>query len=227
MTRHFPNALTLISLVLGFSELGAVLSGQSPLAASLLLWALLLDGLAGQWARKKNGSSELGAELDSLAALMAFGVSVMVLAFEFSLRQLGFLGWVVAVGVAVAAALRLSRDNASKPDWPSYQGLPVPAFGVAVGLMVTLNQPPELVAIATLSLAVLMLAPLQYSRFSQRSVVQIPLGILLVMAILLPHLRLAFLVVVLLYALGGSFFEFWGVLESPQPLKPRLRRSRG
>jgi CDP-diacylglycerol--serine O-phosphatidyltransferase len=228
MTRHFPNFLTLISLVLGFSELGAVLSGHSELAAGLLLWALLLDGLAGQFARKRNRSSELGAELDSLAALMAFGISVMVLAFERSLIDLGPMGWIVAVGAAVATALRLSRDNPSNPDWPRYQGLPVPAFGAAVALLVTSEQvPPDFVAIAVSALAVLMLAPFHYARFSQRLWVQAPLGIFVVAAIIMPQLREIVLFFVLFYALGGAFFEFWGLLESVAPLKPRVRRSRG
>ncbi|HXC62937.1 MAG TPA: CDP-alcohol phosphatidyltransferase family protein, partial [bacterium] len=72
MRRHVPNIMTLGCLVMGFSEVGAVLSGHSELAAGFLLWALLLDGLAGQVAKRRNGTSELGAELDSLACLMAF-----------------------------------------------------------------------------------------------------------------------------------------------------------
>src|SRR5258705_8816340 len=97
--------------------------------------ALLADGLSGQLARRRNHASDLGAELDSLACLIAFGVRVMVLAFVRSLKDLGAFGWVLAVGVAVAVALRLSRDNASNPEWPSYHGLPVPAFGAALGLL--------------------------------------------------------------------------------------------
>ena len=223
--RQLPNLLTMGSLVLGFSELGAVLSGHSELGAGFLLWALLLDGLAGQFARRRDRKTELGAELDSLASLIAFGIGVMVLAFERCLRQMGPIGWIVAVGVAVATALRLSRDNPSKPDWPRYQGLPVPAFGTAIALLATADQPPQLVAIAAVALAVLMLAPLSYARFSQRMAVQLPMGIGVGLAAFVPMLRPAVLVLALLYALGGAYFEFFGVLESQaSPAKARARR---
>lgn len=225
--RHFPNFLTLGSLILGFSELGAVLGGQSQAAAGLLLAALVLDGLAGQFARHRSGSSELGAELDSLAALMSFGISVIVLAFERSLQDLGIVGWIVAVASAVGVALRLSRDNPSNPDWPRYQGLPVPAFGCAVALIVTLQpSPATFVATAMLSLTVLMLMPVTYARFAQKGWVQVPLGIIIVVGIVWTPLRVLGEILVLLYALGGAFFEFWGVLESPVRRKRRSRRAK-
>ena len=223
MKRQIPNLLTMASLVLGFSELGAVLGGHSELGAGFLLWALLLDGSAGQWARRRGRQSELGAELDSLAALIAFGIGVMVLAFERSLRQLGPLGWIVAVAVAVAAALRLSRDNSTRPDWPRYQGLPVAAFGTAVALLASLDEPPAIVAGAAVSLAVMMLSPLSYARFSQNKAVQGVAGLLVGLAALLPSLRVAVLGAAILYALGGAWFDFWGVLEA-QPAPARAKR---
>lgn len=225
MKLQVPNALTLGSLVLGFGELGAVLSGKSHLAAGFLLWALLLDGLAGQLARHRDGKSDLGAELDQLASLIAFGIGVMVLAFERSLRDIGPWGWIVAVAVAVATALRLSRDNPSKPDWPRYQGLPVPAFGAAVGLLAVMDQPPRIMVGACLALAVLMLSPLSYARFSQKAVVQAPLGALIALAALFPQFRPAVLMLALAYALGGAFFDFWGVLEREAPRPKRVKKA--
>lgn len=218
MKRHVPNLLTMGSLVLGFGELGAVLSGHSELGAGLLLWALLLDGGAGQWARRRDRKTELGAELDSLGALIAFGIAVMVMAFERSLREMGPLGWVIAVGVAVAAALKLSRDNPTSPDWPRYQGLPVAACGTGIALLCTLDQPPRIVATASVALAVLMLSPLHYARFSQARGVQAAMGISVGLAALWMPLRPLVLMLVLLYALGGAWFDFWGVLEGrPEP----------
>jgi CDP-diacylglycerol--serine O-phosphatidyltransferase len=207
--------------------LGAVLGGNCAAAGSLLLWALLLDGLAGQAARKGKDESELGAELDSLAALIAFGIAVMVLAFEQSLRFLGPLGWVLSVGVAVSVALRLSRDNQANPDWPRYQGLPVPAFGAALGLLSLQDCPPLLLAAAAFSLAVLMLAPLSYARLSQSPMVQAGMGGLLMLAVALPAARLLVLWIALLYALGGAFFDFGGLLQPAAVKKiPRRRKAR-
>jgi phosphatidylserine synthase len=216
--RQIPNLMTLGCLVLGFSEVGAVLSGHSALAAAFLLWALILDGLAGQVAKRRGGTSELGAELDSLASLMAFGVGVMVMAFERSLRDLGPLGWFVAVAAAVAAALRLSRDTPNKASWQLYNGLPLPACGAAIALLATLDQPPQLVAVAALALSALMLVPLEYPRFSQALPVQIAMGLLLALAAVIPLLRHAVLGIVLLYVLGGPWFDFGGLLAR-SPLK--------
>jgi len=225
MKLQVPNFLSLGCLVLGFGELGAVLSGKSGLAAGFLLWALLLDGLAGQVARRRDVKSDLGAELDSLASLIAFGIGVMVLAFERSLKDLGPWGWIVAVAVAVATALRLSRDNPSNPDWPRYQGLPVPAFGAAIGLLSVMDQPPALLAGAALALGVLMLAPLSYARFSQKIWIQAPLGILIAAAALYAPLRQVLLMLALLYALGGAFFSFSGILEREgRPKRAKAKR---
>lgn len=224
VTRHVPNLLTFAALLFGFSELGSVLSGQCELAAGFLLLALLADGLSGQLARRRNCASDLGAELDSLASLIAFGVSVMVLAFERSLRQWGGFGWVVAVGVAVAVALRLSRNNASNPESGAYHGLPVPAFGVAVGLIAQLPVPPWVVALAAVSLSVLMLSPFAYARISNRNGVQLSLGALLLLAVVAPMFRPMALGAALLYALGGSFFDFWGILKVAGKAKTRRRR---
>ena len=75
-----------------------------------------------------------------------------------------------------------------------------------------------MVAIAALALSALMLVPIHYARFSQSLAVQIPLGILVALSALVPPLRVAVLAVVLLYVLGGPWFDFWGILESA-PLK--------
>jgi CDP-diacylglycerol--serine O-phosphatidyltransferase len=212
-------------LVLGFGELGAVLQGEMILAAGLLLGALLMDGLAGQWARRHLRDSELGAELDSLAALMAFGVGAMVLAYEAKLSQLGIAGKTLVVGLAVATALRLAKDNNKSPDWPRYQGLPVPAFGACMGLFCTFaDVSANQAALAGLALAVLMLAPLRYPRFSNSLWVQLPLGAVVSIAIFYPPWRDAVLMTAFFYAVGGPFFEFWGILGDPP--KPRSGKAR-
>ncbi|MES2202552.1 MAG: CDP-alcohol phosphatidyltransferase family protein [candidate division FCPU426 bacterium] len=227
MKRQLPNLVTFVQILLGFSALGAVLNNASGLGAGILLLALLADGLSGQLARRHSSASDLGAELDALASLMAFGVSVMVLAFERSLRQLGPWGWAVAVAVAVSVALRLSRDNKNNPDWPLYQGLPVPAFGISVALLASQSpDQPWLVAGVSLGMAALMLSPLRYARLSKRPLVQGSLGVAVLLAVFYTPFRAWFLSAVLLYTLFGSFFGFFGTLEAQARSGTRPRDKR-
>jgi CDP-diacylglycerol--serine O-phosphatidyltransferase len=208
VARHVPNLLTFAGLLFGFSELGSVLNGHSELAGAFLLLALLADGLSGQLARRRKHASELGAELDSLASLIAFGVSVMVLAFERSLRQLGPLGWLISVAVAVAVALRLSRDNASSPEGKRYHGLPVPAFGLSLGLLAERTQSAQgswVLALVALALAGLMLGPFSYARLSNRNALQLPLGLAVLLAVFFEPLRPLLLGAALLYCLAGAW----------------------
>lgn len=227
--RRLPNGLSLACLVLGFFELGAVLGGRPGLAPVFLLLALLADGLAGQVAWRKGLTTPLGAELDSLASLMAFGVSATVFAFEQSLRQLEVqaLGWLLGLAFAVAAALKLSRDNASSPDWPRYQGLPVPAFGTFLVLAASRGLPPWFTALAGLGLAAAMLSPLRYPRFASTAAVQAPLGLLVLVCALFPPARDLLLALVLLYAVAGPFSSLWGLLREdlpPAKAKAKARR---
>jgi CDP-diacylglycerol--serine O-phosphatidyltransferase len=224
MRRHVPNLLTFAGLLLGYAELGSVLNGSSSLAGGFLLLALLSDGVSGQWAKRRGHASDLGAELDSLACLIAFGVSVMVLAYERSLKQLGGLGLVLSVGVAVAVALRLSRDNASNPEAGGrYHGLPVPAFGTALGLLSELPVDPRVVALCAVGFSVLMLGPLTYPRLSPNNKTQYSLGLGVAVAALCPQVRPVVLAVALLYAIAAPVFDFWGFLEA-QPAKPLKKR---
>ncbi len=224
MIKRLPNLLSLACIVLGFFELGAVLAGRPQAALSFLMLALLSDGLAGQLAWRGGLKTPLGAELDALGSLMAFGVAVTAFAFEACLRGLGGAGWFLAVAFAVAAALKLSRDNAASPDWPRYQGLPVPAFGAGLGLAAgRLGGHPWLPALLGLALAALMLSPLRYPRFASRAAVQAPMGLLVLAAAFWEPARDVLLAVVLIYAAAGPFSRLWGLLREES--SPRRKRA--
>lgn len=136
-----PNLVTLLSLCAGLTAMRLAVEGRLENAAIAILIAAILDGLDGRIARLLKGTSRFGAELDSLADFVSFGVAPAFILYTFGLKDLRSLGWIVALMFAIAAALRLARFNVSldAPDRPEWQknffvGIPAPA-GALTGLL--------------------------------------------------------------------------------------------
>ena len=94
----------------------------------------MLDGVDGRVARLLKGTSRFGAELDSLADFVNFGVAPALVLYSFLLHQLRGIGWIVALVFAIAAALRLARfnvmlDDPNRPEWQKnfFVGMAAPA----------------------------------------------------------------------------------------------------
>ena len=211
-----PNALTLACLGLSFAIIGAAGEGKTALGLRLLAICLLADGLAGRAAKRPGASTELGAELDSLGALLAYGVAIPLLGFTAGLEDWGWKGWAISGALALACGLRLSRDNAETPDFPRYQGLPPAAAAFFLGGALAQGiSAPSLAVLFGLAI-VLMLSPLRYPRLSLPLPAIAPLGLLQAAAalgwqpawIILAGLGLA-------YALAG-----WALgAQAPAPAK--------
>jgi len=129
-----PNVITLVALCLGLSAIRLGIEGKLELAVVAILAAAILDGVDGRVARLLKGTSRFGAELDSLADFVNFGVAPALLMYTFTLDGLRSVGWIVALVYAVAAALRLARfnvmlDDPSRPEWMKnyFVGMPAPA----------------------------------------------------------------------------------------------------
>jgi len=136
-----PNAITLLALCLGVTSVRWAMDGRFELAAGAIIAATVLDALDGRVARLMKGASRFGAELDSLADFVNFGVAPALLIYMWSLDALKNLGWVVALSLVIATALRLARFNVAleepeKPKWSArfFTGVPAPA-GAALVLM--------------------------------------------------------------------------------------------
>ena len=136
-----PNLLTLLALCLGLTAMRFALEGRFETAVIAIVISAVLDGLDGRLARALKGTSRFGAELDSLADFVDFGVAPAFVLYTASLYQIKSLGWFAAMVFAVAAALRLARfnvaiDDASRPSWMAnfFVGMPAPA-GAVVGLL--------------------------------------------------------------------------------------------
>jgi CDP-diacylglycerol--serine O-phosphatidyltransferase len=141
-----PNFFTLLGLCAGLTSIRMSIEGRWELALGLVVFAALLDGIDGRVARLLKASSRFGAELDSLADFVNFGVAPAILIFTWGLGSLKGLGWICVLIFALASALRLARFNVAiedeRPKWQSnyFTGMPTPAAAIVVLLPVYLAE---------------------------------------------------------------------------------------
>jgi len=107
-----PNAITAAALCAGLTGIRFAITGEWGQAVLAIVVAGLLDGIDGRIARLLKAQSRFGAELDSLADNVSFGVAPALVLFLWSLQDLPRLGWFAALAFAIACALRLARFNA-------------------------------------------------------------------------------------------------------------------
>ena len=135
-----PNLVTIMALSLGLTAIRFAVEGRFELAVYTVIVAAIFDGLDGRIARALKGTTRFGAELDSLADFVDFGVAPALILYFWSLNSVRSLGWFAAMVFAIACALRLARFNvaldAEKPLWSAsfFTGMPAPA-GAIVGLL--------------------------------------------------------------------------------------------
>jgi CDP-diacylglycerol--serine O-phosphatidyltransferase len=144
--RLLPNAITVLALCAGLSSVQFALAGRFELAIAALAVAAVFDSLDGRIARLLDATSKMGAELDSLADCVSFGVSPALVLFVWRLHGHQF-GWTVALVFAVCAALRLARFNtllenaAEDPPYAKefFVGVPAPAAAIVAILPLLLE----------------------------------------------------------------------------------------
>lgn len=107
-----PNAITVAALCAGLTGIRFAISGEWASAVMAIVIAGVLDGLDGRIARLLKAQSRFGAELDSLADSLSFGMAPAIVLYLWSLQELPRLGWFAALAFAIACALRLARFNA-------------------------------------------------------------------------------------------------------------------
>ncbi len=129
-----PNLVTLLALSMGLTAIRYAVEGKFETAVLAVMAAAVLDGLDGRLARALKGTSRFGAELDSLADFVDFGVAPALLLYFWSLHEIKNFGWFAALAFAIACALRLARFNVmsedpARPAWHGdfFVGMPSPA----------------------------------------------------------------------------------------------------
>ncbi len=140
-----PNFFTLLGLCAGLTSIRMSIEGRYEFALAAIVFAALLDGIDGRIARLLKASSRFGAELDSLADFVNFGVAPAFMIFTWGLGDLKSIGWICVLVFALASALRLARFNVAidddRPKWQSnyFIGMPTPAAAIVVLLPVYLD----------------------------------------------------------------------------------------
>jgi CDP-diacylglycerol--serine O-phosphatidyltransferase len=136
-----PNVVTLLALCAGLTAIRFAIEGNFEIAIYAVLFAAALDGLDGRVARLLRSTSRFGAQLDSLADFVNFGVAPALMLFVWALSDLGSFGWVGGLIFAICVALRLARFNVSldgpkRPAWQGayFVGVPAPA-GAVIALL--------------------------------------------------------------------------------------------
>lgn len=170
-----PNLFTTAALFSGFYAIIASINGRFEAAAVAVFVSMLLDGLDGRVARLTNTQSDFGAEYDSLADLVSFGLAPALIIYEWSLASLGKIGWSAAFLYTVFAALRLARFNTQvgKVDKAYFQGLASPAAAAVISGFVwvgndynwTGTEWAPLALVVTIITGLLMVSRIRYYSF--------------------------------------------------------------
>jgi CDP-diacylglycerol--serine O-phosphatidyltransferase len=170
-----PNIVTLLGLCAGLTAIRMAFEGRFENALIAIVLAAVLDGVDGRMARLLKASSRFGAELDSLADFVNFGVAPALTIYAWGLNGMRGPGWIAVLVFALAASLRLARfnvglDSPAKPLWQTgfFTGVPAPAGALTVLLpiyLVGLGAPREifvapLVIAYTVTVAFLMVSQL-------------------------------------------------------------------
>lgn len=133
-----PNLITLLALGMGLTAIRMSIEGRFEWAVAAIVIAAVLDSLDGRIARLLKSASRFGAELDSLADFVNFGVAPAVLLYNWSLVDLKSAGWIGVLAFSLCCALRLARFNVSlerpRPAWTSkfFVGMPAPAGAITL-----------------------------------------------------------------------------------------------
>jgi CDP-diacylglycerol--serine O-phosphatidyltransferase len=215
-----PNFFTLLSLCAGVTAIRMAIEGSYEKAFALVVIAALLDGVDGRLARALKAQSRFGAELDSLADFVNFGVAPAIVVFTWGLGGLKGFGWIAVLVFACGMGLRLARFNAmldvDKPKWQSnyFTGMPAPAGAISVLLPLYLNELvpfdvrafPIVIALYTLLIAFLLISTIPTfsgkllgERISREWVLPILVGVAALVGLLVTYPHGTLTVVTLLY----------------------------
>ena len=134
ISKLVPSTLTLLGLASGATAIRFALLNNWTAAVASVIFAMVFDMLDGRAARLLGADTRFGAQLDSLADLVSFGMAPGIIMYSWSLSQMGVAGWIATLIFCAASAIRLARFNvqsvrdegATKAD-PYFTGLPTPA----------------------------------------------------------------------------------------------------
>lgn len=220
-----PNSITMGNLLFGFLSVIFASKGQYQFAGFAILFAALLDGCDGQVARMLKVSSPLGAELDSLADCVTFGIAPGYLAFAAYLPNISVdiggrvieMSMFIAAIFPICAAYRLARFNVTHTP-NSFSGFPSPMAGIAIALIpiafhdaATVQSHPFIFVPVYIVTALLMVSTVKFSKpqsyiFKKIHGVQVVvLALILIALTVILHRFILFIIIglIVLYIISG------------------------
>jgi CDP-diacylglycerol--serine O-phosphatidyltransferase len=257
-----PSAITLISVLCGFSSVIISInainlpdqhSSSIMWAAGLIILAALFDGVDGRVARATKTTSEFGAQLDSIADVVSFGMAPAILAYRYGFLSVGqedptarAVGWAASFFFLACGALRLARFNVhgERSDPRFFIGMPIPAGAACIAsVIIWWPSPIESARMAYLFSAelflvgILMVCTLGFPTFKKKShhpkatlwLSVTFIALLCVLVILPTKFFLGFFAVYVLLALtlNLAWLLGWRGILPPSPLPPRQEDDTG
>ena len=165
IAKLVPSTLTLLGLCSGVTAIRYAVAAEWTNAVAAVVCAMIFDMLDGRAARVLGADSRFGAQLDSLADLVSFGVAPAIIMYSWTLKNLDDLGWIAALIFCAASAVRLARFNvqAARDEGatnvrPYFTGLPTPAAAcmMLLPLLVSFQWDDPLVARPGISVVILI-----------------------------------------------------------------------
>jgi CDP-diacylglycerol--serine O-phosphatidyltransferase len=220
-----PNLFTSASLFCGFYSIIASYKEHFVPAAIAVLVSVVFDGLDGRVARLTNTTSKFGAEYDSLADVISFGIAPALLAYSWSLSIYGKWGWIIAFLFVLCGALRLARFNIQIGIVESkvFNGLPIPAAASVIASTVIFFDyvgaegkfHNVFIMIFVIIISLLMVSSVKYYSFKDMSLLaRKPFTIFfwstILLIIIVVEPEIMFFVIFLGYAISGPV---WWVLK--------------
>lgn len=172
--KFFPNIVTLVALCAGMSSVKSALSANWQEAVTFIIIAAFLDGMDGRIARYLKATSDFGAQLDSLADFVNFGVAPSFILYLWKLQYMNnaSIGWAIVLFFSACMSLRLARFNIGITDEDNnkhgfdqfFVGIPAPIAAclsllpIIIKLQFDFNIAAEYVALFSLTIALFMVS---------------------------------------------------------------------
>ena len=213
-----PNLFTTAGLFAGFFAIISAVEAHFANAAIAIFIAMIMDGLDGRVARMTHTESDFGAEYDSMADMVSFGLAPALLIHQWALTSFGKIGWLAAFVFTAGAALRLARFNTQVgiADKRYFQGLASPAAAALIAGLVWLGvdlgwegaDKKVIAALVSFSAGVLMVSNVRYHSFKQFDLRgKVPfivlVAVMLVFAVIYLHPPVVLFSIFFVYAVSG------------------------
>jgi len=224
-----PNLVTILGLCAGLTSIRFAITERFEIAAMLIIFAAVIDGLDGLLARRLQATSNFGAELDSLSDFVNFGVAPGVLIYVFAADGMAGLGWIFVLVYTCCCCLRLARFNVNRdaPAAPGsrvhFVGVPAPAGAMLALLpvflsidgLLRLQEYPLLVAVYLGFIGALMISKLPTLSPKTLRISRDKVGIVLIgMAIVVGIMFTRFWLLMVLADLAYALTLVWAILRA-------------